>query len=575
MRTGDVIDRRYRLEDELGSGAGGVVWSAYDTKLHRTVALKRAHGVPSASGFGREARNAARLHHPHVISVFDTVDPDWLVMEYLPSRGLDRIVAAGPLPAGRVARIGMQIAAGLTAAHARGVVHRDVKPGNILVGEGDLAKLTDFGISVWREATLTEDGRISGTAAYMAPEVARGQAATAASDVFSLGATLFAAVEGTPPFGTGAPEAVLARARRGEIPPMRHAGPLAPLLGEMLAVRPGQRPAAEQVRSRLAEIAGPWRPPEVPPSPSRRFTPWWAVAAAVVVVTAAVFTWSVLATGPAPEPSTVDVIGDPTTADPCALAGQHALRPFGTTSLNPVYGNFDRCDVLIDVGAGDPLDVEFELAAASVPGAVRPGQFPVERHPLSDDACDRRIAVSTGYDVWITAKMDNPPRDLCAVADTATNAALIRLRQGPLPRRAPFAPRSLATTDACGLLDGPALARLPGVDAIHPEIGFGGWDCTWHSTIDHTSVRILFDHSQPMSADDGTPTRVAGRDAFVKADDDQDHSCTAKVVQREFPDQNGDPLDEIMKVIVAGDGTGARFCPMARDFAAAAAAKLP
>lgn len=585
VRSGDVIDRRYRLEDELGSGAGGVVWSAFDTKLNRAVALKRPHGTPGETeraGFRREAQHAAQLHHPNVIAVFDTAEPAWLVMEYLPSRGLDRILAEdGPLPPTRVARIGMQIAVGLAAAHGRDIVHRDVKPGNVLVGDGDLAKLTDFGISVWQEVTLTEEGRISGTAGYLAPEVANGQPATAASDVFSLGATLFAAVEGAAPFGAGSPEAVLARARGGEIAPMRRSGPLADLLGEMLAQRPARRPDADEVRRRLAELTGAWEPPVAAVPECNRRQPWWWIAAAVVVVSAAVLAWSwrtppapVPDAGAAPSPSTVDIIGDPRTADPCALADQNAVRGFGSTELNAVYGNFNRCDVLIDTGAEDPVDVDVELATAEVPNQVPPGAFPVERHPLSDGACDRRIAVGAEYDVWITAKTDGTG-DLCAIADAATTAALARLHQGPLPRRAPFAPASLANADACALMTPPALAELPGVDAVHPEIGFGHWDCQWNSTLDHTSLDVRFDHSQPMSADDGTPTRIAGRAAFVSPDSDQDHSCTVDVVQRETTDANGDPLDEIAKVIVSGDGAGESLCPMATRFAAAAGGHLP
>lgn len=584
VRTGDVIDRRYRLEDELGSGAGGVVWSAFDTKLNRMVALKRPHGIPGEAeraGFRREAQHAAQLHHPNVIAVFDAADPAWLVMEYLPARGLDQILAdEGPLPPWRVARIGMQIAAGLAAAHRHNIVHRDVKPGNVLVGEGDLAKLSDFGISVWQEVTLTEEGRISGTAGYLAPEVADGRPATAASDVFSLGATLFAAVEGAPPFGTGSPEAVLARARRGEIPPMHRAGPLAALLGDMLDRRPARRPDAAEVRRRLAEAAGGWQPPETTvPSRARRRAPWWFLAAAVVVVSAVVLTWSLRTPAappgpPGPAASTVDVIGDPHTADPCALADQNAVRGFGHTELNAEYGNFNRCDVLIDTGAEDPVDVDIELATAAVPNTVRPGVYTVDRHPAGDGACDRRIPVTAEYDVWVTAKSDGPG-DLCAIADAATSAAVARLGQGPLPRRAPFAAGSLATADACALVDPGALARLPGVDAVHPEIGFGHWDCRWNSTLNDTSLRVAFDHSQPMSADDGTPTRIAGRTAFVAPDADADHSCTVDVVHRETADANGDPLDEILKVIVSGAGPGQGFCGMATEFATDAAGHLP
>jgi serine/threonine protein kinase len=152
VRTGDVVDGRYRLEDHCGSGGCGVVWTAFDRKLKRTVALKRPHIMASQSDrlrFRREAETAAQVDHPNAVSVYDTVDGDdcWLVMEYAPATGLDRVLAdTGMLPPIRVARIGVQIAAALSAVHAKDIVHRDVKPGNILVGENDFAKLTDFGI---------------------------------------------------------------------------------------------------------------------------------------------------------------------------------------------------------------------------------------------------------------------------------------------------------------------------------------------------------------------------------------------------------------------------------------------
>jgi eukaryotic-like serine/threonine-protein kinase len=589
VRTGDVIGGRYRLEAWRGSGAGGVVWSAYDRKLKRVVALKRPHSVQSDAErvrFRREAQNAAQVQHPNVIAIYDTVDSAdcWLVMEYLPSESLDRTLAErGPLPAHRVARIGLQIAAALAAAHARDVLHRDVKPGNVLVADQDLAKLTDFGISLWRAETLTDHGKVSGTAAYVAPEVANGRAATKASDVFSLAATLFAAVEGSPPFGTGDPDAVLARARASRIPEMHRAGSLAPVLSEMLMQRPGKRPTAEQVRQRLQEVVGTWEPPQSVPDPPkgrfrRRRVPW--LVGAAVVAAAALLASSLLWTNRQPQvrpqgAASPDVIGNPTTADPCAITDQNALRRYGATTLNPNYGNFNRCDVLVDVTGDEQVDLDYELANADVPRVVQPDTFNVERHPLSDDSCDRRVFVSNEYDVWVTAKVDNPTVDLCAMADAATDGAVSRLRRGPLPRRRPFAPTSLATANACGLLDGRALAELPGVDATHPEVGFGNWECRWNSTIDSTMLHVLFDQSQPLTADDGTPIQLAGHAAFVQPDSFQDHSCEVQVVNRTFSDISGRPAVEVLIVVASGSGPGQRFCPMATDFARAAAANLP
>lgn len=265
-----LIAGRYRLGAEVGSGAMGVVWRAEDETLRRTVALKQVR-LPAAvdersreQAYGRvmrEGRLFARLHHPHAIAMFDVVDHDgqpWLVMEYLPSRSLAEVVAAdGPLTSTAAAAVGHQVAAALTAAHTAGIVHRDVKPGNVLLADDGVVKVTDFGISrAIDEATLTSDGMMAGTPAYLAPEVARGGRADFRSDVYSLGSTLYAAVEGGPPFGLAENAlALLHRVASGEHPPPRRAGALAPLLERMLADDPVHRPEMHQVRDELERLA--------------------------------------------------------------------------------------------------------------------------------------------------------------------------------------------------------------------------------------------------------------------------------------------------------------------------------
>jgi serine/threonine protein kinase len=201
VRSGDVVADRYRLEDVLGAGGMGEVWRATDLELRRVVALKQAN-TGDGEETRREARIGAGLHHPNVISVFDVVvedDQRWLVMEYLPARSLAEIrLAEGSIAPGRAASIGTQIATALTAMHAKGMVHRDITPANILVTEDGTAKLTDLGIAVWAEVTMTGTERSAGTPGYMSPEVLQGHRATPASDVYSLGMTLAAAVEGHP-----------------------------------------------------------------------------------------------------------------------------------------------------------------------------------------------------------------------------------------------------------------------------------------------------------------------------------------------------------------------------------------
>src|SRR6478609_10206555 len=278
------VGNRYRLEEQIGVGAMGVVWRATDELLNRTVAVKELLAVaPGASTEAieesrqrilREGRIGARLQHAHVISMFDVVvhdDRPWLVMEYLPSDSLATVVRSkGPLLPVQVAAIGRDVADGLAAAHVAGVVHRDVKPGNVLIGTDGRVKLTDFGVSrAVDDVQLTRTGLIAGTPAFLSPEVARGKEPTAASDVFALGATLYAAVEGRPPFGLDDNAyALLHKVATSDPEPPRRAGALTGVLMRLLSVDPEDRPSAAQARDLLAGVATVVEPPpeETPPT---------------------------------------------------------------------------------------------------------------------------------------------------------------------------------------------------------------------------------------------------------------------------------------------------------------------
>ncbi|WP_237493832.1 serine/threonine-protein kinase [Modestobacter sp. L9-4] len=265
-----LVGGRYLLVSELGRGGMGVVWLATDQVLQRQVALKEisypVHLTDDERAVLRErtlreARAAARLDDPHVVTVHDVVVEDgqpWLVMEHVPSRSLQQVLEDdGPLSPAAAARIGLDVLSALEVAHAAGIVHRDVKPGNVLLDDGDgHACLTDFGIAtVTDESSLTAQGAVLGSPSYMAPEQARGEQSSAAADLWSLGATLYTAVEGRPPFDRGAPMATLLAVVREEPAPGEAAGPLAPLLSGLLTKDPALRTTAAQARRELAEVA--------------------------------------------------------------------------------------------------------------------------------------------------------------------------------------------------------------------------------------------------------------------------------------------------------------------------------
>ena len=259
----------------------GVVWEALDERLERPVALKQLHrqlGISPAEAelanrrAMREARTAARLHHPHAVSMFDVVEQEgqlWLVMQFIPSVTLATVLQeGGPLQPDEAAKVGGEVASALAAAHAAGIVHRDVKPGNILIADDGTALISDFGIAyALGDATLTSSGMIHGTPAYLAPEVARGNEASFGSDVFSLGATLYSAMEGTPPFGTDDNTmALLHRVAAGQFAAPEHCGTVTPLIMDMLAIDPHSRPSMRAVADAIAVLRQ-TGPPSSDPAP--------------------------------------------------------------------------------------------------------------------------------------------------------------------------------------------------------------------------------------------------------------------------------------------------------------------
>lgn len=330
-----MIAGRYRLEKQIGRGGSGTVHLATDEVLGRQVAIKRIGLIPGSDSAEleraeREARLAAALNHPNVVSVFDLVDEEdvrWLVMEYVDGETLsERVRTSGPMGATEAATLLAQVADALVEAHDHGIVHRDVKPSNIMLA-GGAAKLNDFGIARSEDdPSLTQTGLVTGSPAYLAPEVASGSSATAASDVWSLGATLYHAVTGKPPYDVGdnligalykivhedPPRLPDDHPMAGLLTVMMHRDtearwPMPRVRDELARIARGQRstvvpaPAPAPVRE-TTDVLPPVQPPVASSSPAGRFGARWGwLAAAAVLAVAAVVTAYVWAGRGSPE----------------------------------------------------------------------------------------------------------------------------------------------------------------------------------------------------------------------------------------------------------------------------------
>jgi len=267
--TGRVIAGRYRLEAPVGRGAMGVVWRARDLLLDRDVAVKEVQIAETltdderANAYQRtlrEAKTAARLNHPGVVTVYDVAEDEgrpWIVMQLVSAQSLDQVLAAsGPLSPRRAAEVGRQLLSALSVAHAAGVMHRDVKPSNVLLGRDDRAVLTDFGIATFQgDPRLTQTGMVMGSPGFTAPERIRGEDASPASDLWSLGATLYAAVEGHGPFEKrGGAITTMSAIINEDAPPAPTAGALGPVIAALLRREPADRPDTSTATRMITDV---------------------------------------------------------------------------------------------------------------------------------------------------------------------------------------------------------------------------------------------------------------------------------------------------------------------------------
>ncbi|AUI61287.1 serine/threonine-protein kinase [Amycolatopsis sp. BJA-103] len=577
-----LIAGRYRLEERIGAGGMGVVWRATDQDLGRVVALKRSQAGDSGQ-IRREARIGAGLHHPNVVTVFDAVmdgDDRWLVMEYLPSRSLaDVIDADGPLSPGKVAKIGVQLANALAAMHEKGMVHRDLKPGNVLVAEDGTAKLTDLGIAQWAEVTRTGGGLDVGTPGYLAPEMAEGHQAGAAADVFSLGATLFTAVEGTSVWGdpNSGPFVQLRRATSYTLEPIRQAGTLAPVLTELLRRKPAGRPNAVRAAELLAEVAdvaAPARSRQV--RVTKRAVAIGSVAAALVLVGGLVYALKEPASmAAAPRPA--DSVGDLRTADPCALVDPSVLKQFGTPELDTANGNFNACGILLRMSPddGDIVDVRLELTIPKAPLLEKPvpGRLSVrEVTGQPEEKCERVIPLPDGNQVWVHAKhIQDWHAHLCDYVDPVAVHATAVLNREPIKRRpVPFPAGSLGSLDACAL-GGDSPSRVVGGPAA-PDPVFGNWECYWNHR--DMEVTIRFEREWAPFEDGGTRLALGSREAFVEISSEWE-ACQAEIPHRTFTG-DGRAMIETVEIYVSDKVKKPQeMCPAAERLARDIAPRLP
>ncbi len=449
---GTLLGGRYRVQECIGAGAMGVVWTAWDRRLARTVALKQL--TPPRDGDKteirvararamREGRIAARVVHPRAIAVFDVVthappgqpETPWLVMEYLPSRSLAAVLAErGPLPPAEVARIGAQIADALSAVHEAGIVHGDVKPGNVLLTDDGVAKLTDFGVSraSW-DTSATGGGIVAGTPGYFAPEVARGGDPTPASDVFSLGATLYAAVENELVCGRmDNTLAVLHAMAEGRLRPATRAGVLGRPLSAMLRLDPSHRPGTVLLRSALEARAARGTPGLLPTAPVTAIAPV------------------------PPAPDDVPAADDPSTADVRGTPG-----PAGPPTAPSIgAGTVDPADDAADTGGDDDADL--------VPGGLRSGTGPsvTPGHDRRPSRRRRRVlAVAAASAIVLAAGVGAA---VAAVDPPHTNHSALNA-SAPAPDAAP-AVSAPAATGAPTTTDAPSPAPET-ADTVPPVAG--------------------------------------------------------------------------------------------------------
>ncbi|MFI1357005.1 protein kinase [Streptomyces sp. NPDC020898] len=396
---GLLLAGRYRLVDVIGSGGMGRVWRAHDELLHRAVAIKELTAALYVSESDQaillartraEARAAARINHPAVVTLHDVLEHDgrpWIVMELVEGNSLaDEVKDAGRVEPREAARVGLWVLRALRAAHAAGVLHRDVKPGNVLLSPDGRVLLTDFGIAqVDGDTAITRTGEIVGSVDYLAPERLRGEDPGPSSDLWALGATLYTAVEGRSPFRRTSPLTTMQAVVEDEPAEPRYAGVLAPVITALLLKDPAVRPSAAEAEEMLAEAAEGRRP-----RAAQEYVPTLHVGSAMAPAVGDVGTFRIFASPPSADvpsgtPDSGGATPSPGAVSPAAPAGPR--RRGWTIALVAAL-------VVLVGGAGavalhkwDPASTEAGTAPSGAPSAT-PSATPSVTPSASASALD-------------------------------------------------------------------------------------------------------------------------------------------------------------------------------------------
>ncbi|WP_246645135.1 serine/threonine-protein kinase [Nonomuraea ceibae] len=458
---GRLIGRRYRLMSPVGRGGMGMVWHAHDVLLARDVAVKELilpFGLDHAGKqvahrrMLREARSAARLTHPGIITVHDVVEEDgrpWIVMELVRAWSLEQAVRqGGPLPVVQAAEIGIRVLDALRHAHSAGILHRDIKPGNVLL-TADRVVLTDFGIAaIEGDVTITQTGLLMGSPAYIPPERLSGQPLTQAADLWSFGATLYAAVEGRPPYEGPDAIAVLGTVLTQEPNPPQRAGALRPVIDGLLRKNPAERLTSDQVVEQLERVLrahGSARPrvPDVPPPPPLPPDPDFGAGEPLPGPPSGPLPSRIVETPSGPVRVPYDPLGS--SSGGYAVAGPAGGHPTDQLRQPPVADGFD--------------------AFGSRSGPHRVPENSSGSYPLPDPSSGSYPlpAPSSGsYPLPDPASGSHRIPDMSGLHDTSGPQRMPE--ETPGPQEAPFVAR--------GLLDGPSnppLGGYPNVDDDEPS----------------------------------------------------------------------------------------------------------